>query len=243
METASTAGRARVLCGAISTMALAVGLLATADARDTSRVPADGSTIVAQFLSRPNRAPDQYRALRRLEARNNRFNAEGWLDAWTEYDSQHGFRFQVIGEGGSRRIRDRALRAILITEQKQAAAGRPLIGDVTRMDYDFLPAAFYEEGLVKLLVKPRRQEGFLVDGAIFVSALDADLVRFEGRLAKNPSFWTRRVDVVRHYGRVGGVQVPLAVESTADVRIAGPSTLTMTYQYESINGRAVRPSR
>jgi hypothetical protein len=33
--------------------------------------------------------------------------------------------------------------------------------------------------------------------------------------------------------------VPLGVESTAHVRIAGRSGLTMTYQYEMVNGRAV----
>ena len=64
-------------------------------------------------------------------------------------------------------------------------------------------------------------------------------VRIEGRLAASPSFWTRRVDIVRRYGRVGGVRVPLGVESVAQVRIAGLSELTMTYQYEMVNGQPV----
>jgi hypothetical protein len=55
-------------------------------------------------------------------------------------------------------------------------------------------------------------------------------------LVKRPSFWTRRVQIVRDYGRIGGVRVPLATGSTADILFAGQSTFSMTYEYESING-------
>jgi hypothetical protein len=64
-------------------------------------------------------------------------------------------------------------------------------------------------------------------------------VRIEGALAKNPSFWTRRVEVVRRYERIAGVRVPVWMQSTASIRIAGKSTLTTTYQYLSINGQPV----
>jgi hypothetical protein len=65
------------------------------------------------------------------------------------------------------------------------------------------------------------------------------MVRVEGRLSENPSWWTRRVDVVRRYERIGGVRVPVEMTSTADVRIAGMSTFAMRYDYTAINGRRV----
>lgn len=68
---------------------------------------------------------------------------------------------------------------------------------------------------------------------------DRDLVRVEGRLAKAPSFWTRRVDVVRTYGRVGGYRVPIETTSVASVLMAGESSFSMRYTYERINGRVV----
>ena len=58
-----------------------------------------------------------------------------------------------------------------------------------------------------------------------------------------PSWWTRQVDIVQRYDRVLGVQVPVEISSTANVRIAGTSTFQMLYQYESVNGRAVNGSR
>ena len=47
------------------------------------------------------------------------------------------------------------------------------------------------------------------------------------------------MDIIRSYGRVAGVRVPLSVESVAQVRIAGPSAMTMTYRNEMVNGRPV----
>jgi hypothetical protein len=61
----------------------------------------------------------------------------------------------------------------------------------------------------------------------------------EGELSQRPSFWTRKVRIVREYDRLDGVHVPVAMRSTADVLIVGMSSFSMTYQYAEINGRAV----
>ena len=68
------------------------------------------------------------------------------------------------------------------------------------------------------------------------------MLQVEGTLVKRPSFWTRRVDVVRRYARVSGVRVPIEMRSTADVLIAGKSTFTMSYNYEMINGESIGTS-
>jgi hypothetical protein len=41
---------------------------------------------------------------------------------------------------------------------------------------------------------------------------------------------------VRHYDRVGGIRVPVRLDSTAQIRFAGESTLSMIYKYEMVNG-------
>ena len=65
----------------------------------------------------------------------------------------------------------------------------------------------------------------------------------EGRLSKSPSFWTRRVEITRHYARLAGVRVPVSIESVAHVLIAGRSTFAMTYRYQTINGQHVGDPR
>jgi hypothetical protein len=196
-------------------------------------------TALQRFLSRGEEPTVEYRALRRLEANNPHFNKSAWMTAWTEYDRANGFRFTVIAEGGSAYIRSRVLRAALEGEQKIWANHEPQNASFTNENYTFDTGEPAADGLAAVGVKPRRKDILLVEGSIFVQPSDGDLARIEGRLSKTPSFWTRRVDVVRRYERRGGVRVPISIESVAHVLIAGRSTFKMTYEYETINGKRV----
>ncbi len=195
--------------------------------------------VVQRFLARGEEPPVEYRALRRLEAENPKFNKSAWMLAWTEYDHVNGFRFQIVDEGGSGYIRSKVLRAALEGEQKIWAAREPQKSSLNRDNYLFDDGAASLDGLTEVGVKPKRKDVLLVEGAIFVQPSDGELSRIEGRLSKTPSFWTRRVDVVRRYERKGGVRVPVAIESVAHVLIAGRSTFKMTYEYQTINGQHV----
>jgi hypothetical protein len=62
-------------------------------------------------------------------------------------------------------------------------------------------------------------------------------------MARSPSIWISRVDIERRFGCVAGHVLPIAVDSTAYVRLAGPYRFRMTYRYESVNGRVVTPDR
>src|SRR5262249_24346119 len=110
---------------------------------------------------------------------------------------------------------------------------------ITEMNYHFDDAGRLADGLAAVGIRPRRKDVLLVDGAIYVVPEDGDLRRIEGRLSKAPSMWTRRVEIVRHYARIGGVRVPTSIESVAAVLIAGRSTFKMSYEYETINGQHV----
>ncbi|HXI29349.1 MAG TPA: hypothetical protein VNG89_13015 [Vicinamibacterales bacterium] len=201
-----------------------------------------GQTAVSplqRFLARGEEPPVEYRALRRLEAHNPKFNQSAWMTAWTEYDHAGGFRFTIVDEGGSGYIRSKVLRAALEGEQKIWANHEPQHASFTHDNYTFDAGEPAPDGLASVAVKPRRKDVLLVEGSIFVQPGDGDLARIEGRLSKTPSFWTRRVDVVRRYERVAGVRVPTSIESVAHVLIAGRSTFKMTYEYETINGKHV----
>ena len=169
-------------------------------------------------------------------------NLDGWMEVATELRAD-GFHYRVISEGGSEMIRRRVFRSMLENEERVFATGDAERSSFTAVNYELTPAATEEAGLVKLLAHPRRRDVTLIEGAVFVTDTDADLVRVEGRLAKNPSFWTKHVEVVKHYGRIGGLRVPVRVDSIAQMRLAGTSTLTMTYDYEMINGVTVAPSQ
>jgi hypothetical protein len=196
-------------------------------------------SVLERFLAHPDGPPIPYRALRRLEAHNAHFGASGWLEAWTEFDAATGFHFEIIREGGSPYICKHVLRAALEGEQRMWRAKEPQRASLTLDNYVFRDEGAVGQGLASLSVKPRRKDVLLIDGAIFVRQDDGELTRIEGQLSKAPSLWTRRVEIVRRYEQISGVRMPVSIESVAHVLIAGRSTFTMTYQYESINGEQV----
>jgi hypothetical protein len=160
------------------------------------------------------------------------------MDVWTEADAS-GFRYTVVCEEGSEYIRDKVFRASLEAEREMWKPGSTDAGALTPANYVFEDRGTQPDGLTSLAVKPRRKNILLVEGSIFLNPDDGELVRLEGQLSKTPSFWTRRVEIVRWYQRINGFRMPTALESVANVRVAGDSTFRMTYEYESINGQRV----
>lgn len=202
---------------------------------------ADPSSSVNRFLTQPDTPLSSYRALRWLSASNKRYGATGWIEVRTEFDAERGMRYEILDEGGSGYIRNRVLRKVLERESRARSAGEAERAALTLANYQFGAPAHEGDGLVRVAILPLRNEELLVNGSIVLTSPGDDLIRIEGRLAKNPSIWTRRVEVVRRYGRINGVRVPLDTLSTANVMVAGTSTFSMCYDYESINGAPVVP--
>ena len=159
------------------------------------------------------------------------------MDAWTEFDAG-GFRYEIVAERGSDKVRNKVLRTLLKREQEMIAAGDFGRGELTSENYEFGPETT-GPGERYIPIKPKRKDVMLVAGRMVLGA-DGDLVRVEGLVAKNPSFWTSQVNVTRHYAKVDGVRVPIATESIAKVKFVGQARLNVRYEYETINGRPVK---
>ena len=227
------------MIGGLSRSVLATSVAAILAAHVGAAARENAAPLILQrFLALDDPTPTQFRALRHLEARNEKFEKSAWMDVWTEAD-RTGFRYQIVSEDGSDYIRSKVFRASLETEREMWAAGTPDEGAVTPANYAFEDRGTQPDGLTSLAVKPRRKNVLLVDGTIYLNPDDGELVRMEGQLSKTPSFWTKRVEIVRWYQRIAGFRMPTALESVANVRIAGVSTFRMTYEYESINGQRV----
>lgn len=200
----------------------------------TTPDPADHS--IRQFLAHDG-TPRSYRGTRHLEAENG--SRMGWLDAATDYSPATGFRYRITAQGGSSSIRSKVLEAVLDGERDLIARGEDARAILAPANYRFKPNGIDDHGLAMVLVAPRRQEHGLVSGTMFLLPADGALVRLEGRLARNPSFWVKDVDIVRTYTKVDGVVVPATLESKARVRFFGEGRLRMTYTYSEIDGRPV----
>src|SRR5688500_2899342 len=73
----------------------------------------------------------QYRALRRRHARAERFDQEGWVEAWTELDAR-GFRYEIVSERGSEQVREKVLKAMLKREAELVESSDPARSALTQ---------------------------------------------------------------------------------------------------------------
>ena len=202
--------------------------------------PAQRNEVLERFISNTDGSLVSYRALRRLSAASRGGKMQASLTAQTSLDPETGFRYEVSEESGSGMIRSRILHAALEAERQAKQRDQAERGALTDANYTFTVVdAPDPAGLVRVDIHPRRKDTMLIEGSIFLTSEDADLVRIEGSLVKRPSFWTRRVQIVRRYARIDGVRVPISMSSTADVLMAGRSTFSMDYEYESINGKRI----
>lgn len=182
-----------------------------------------------------------YRAFRRMHAANEKFNQEGWVDCWTSLDDS-GFRYEIVAERGSDYIREKVLKTLLRREQELIAGGNAGRADINEANYDFADGMTPQKsagGERVVILKPKRKDVLLVIGKMVINDNGTELLRVEGRLSKNPSFWTSLVDVVREFARLDGVRVPISTDTVAKLKFAGTSRMDVRYDYETINGRPV----
>jgi hypothetical protein len=219
-------------------VALSVQALSGAPAAAVAASPAEHDAV-ERFLSQLERPPIPYQAWRRLEASSTRLNESAWMEAVTEFDPFAGFQYAITGHGGSERILNRVLKKVLESERENSGIEEWRKGNLSHANYAFDFGGHAGSGMLRMRLTPRRRDSRLVAGSALLKATSGDLVRIEGRLSKSPSFWVRWVDVSSSYAPVAGAMMPVAIESTADVRIAGMSTFQMTYRYQTVDGRAV----
>lgn len=179
----------------------------------------------------------QYRAFRRMHARNEKFNQEAWLDAWTELKG-NTFTYEITSERGSDYIRTKVLKALLTREQELVAKGEAGRAEICPENYQFEETT--QDGDVRYVtLKPKRKDMLLVNGRMVLNSNGTELLRVEGTLSKNPSFWTSLVTIVRQFTRLDGVRVPVSTETVAKLKFAGQAHLDVRYEYETVNGRPV----
>ncbi len=161
------------------------------------------------------------------------------MEARTALGADGRLAVEILDEGGSEQIRNRVFRAALEREQElmaNRASGAPSSLDT----YECAEPELLASGLLRVPLRPRRNDVNLVFGDLFMQPSTGDVVRVAGRLAKSPSFWVSQVDVEWRYARVhNDIVLPVSLYSNAKVKIFGPSTFRMTYDYVSVDGQPV----
>jgi hypothetical protein len=202
-----------------------------------ARETAATNNPLANLFSRSEQPLNQYRALRRMHTVSDSGKYEAWLDAWTELKDGR-FSYEIVSERGSDMARGKVLRPMLAREQEHVNQGDGSKSEYTQDNYEFQEVGRDGDGARVVQIRPRRHDVLLVEGRAVLND-GGELLRVEGKLSKNPSFWTSLVNIVRRYARIGGVRVPVATETTAKVKFVGTAQMEVFYDYQSVNGRPV----
>jgi hypothetical protein len=228
------ASRSHTLVTAVAAFMGLAGVLNIGLAADAE----EADSLIQQVVNQTTRSGFAVRASRHLEAGSVSGKHRGWMDIDTTATPAGDFSWTVIGEGGSERTRDKVFRAVLETEAQAWRAGARDNAALSLANYQFVNEGVAGDGQTRVRLTPRRADSKLVNGTLIVSA-DGHPVLLEGKLAKSPSFWVKSVTVVKRYALLGGVSLPVSIESLADVKMVGQASFSMRYRYTSVNGRNV----
>lgn len=116
-----------------------------------------------------------------------------------------------------------------ILEREVASASNQGRTALTRTNYDltYIGETMLDDQPCYLLgLQPKRKEADLITGRVWIDAHSFVVRHIEGELAKTPSWWLRRVSVKLTFAELGGAWLQTSMEAVADVRVAGPHTLT-----------------
>jgi hypothetical protein len=141
-------------------------------------------------------------------------------------------QFVVESTSGSALILDRVLKKLLEAEAEATDEEGQRRSALTEENYRFTLVG-YETGTsgatYVLKVEPRTPGKFLYRGRIWVDGRDFAVVRLEAEPAKNPSFWTKKTEIVQQYMKVGDFWLPERNHTLTAIRQGGHAEMTIEY--------------
>lgn len=183
-------------------------------------------------------ALQRYTSSRVYVAENKRFSQRAEVAVRESYSFPGKKDFTVLSETGSGYIRRKVIDKLIAAEIESAQKDNRDQTRITPENYRFqLAGTEPVEGRSCFVVEviPLHAKKYLVRGKIWVDQEEFAITRMEVVPAKNPSFWTRKVQITRRYQKYGPFWLPASLESESDILIAGKSTLQIAYTDYQIN--------
>jgi hypothetical protein len=176
-----------------------------------------------------------YRGIRTYRAEYHGFpgSRDAEMVVNVRYLSPGTKEFDIASATGSRLIIDKVFKKLLEAEKEALDEEIQRRSAISEDNYRFTLIG-YESGpsgaRYVLRVEPRTKDKFLYRGRIWVDAEDFAIVRVEAEPAKNPSFWTRKTEIVQEYRKVSDFWLPAHNLSVTAIRLGGYAELTVDYK-------------
>jgi hypothetical protein len=193
--------------------------------------------LIEHNLARDSRLHD-FSVRRTYVVKDDKDKSRAESEVRLSYQAPNRKEFSIISERGSGLVRGRVFKALLESEVEAAAGKSKRDSSITPANYTFEFLGEEDvEGFHTFVVHaiPKRNDKYLFEGKVWIEATEFAIVRIAGRPAKNPSFWIKKVDFVRHYQRIDGFWFPLKDETVTDVRFVGKNIFTIDHGNYEIN--------
>ena len=161
------------------------------------------------------------------------------IEGKMEFHAPDDKRFVITSERGSGVVRSLALRPLIASEIKAAAGKDHHDSAITPANYTLELIGEETVGTYRCYVLraiPKRADKYLFEGKVWVDQQDFAVVRIEGRPAAKLSFWIKRAEFIREYGKIGGFWLPQRDKTVVDVRIYGKAVLTIDHGDYAVKG-------
>jgi hypothetical protein len=140
--------------------------------------------------------------------------------------------FEVMSEDGWKSANKHVLRQMLVTESDSSRPDARPRNRITADNYTFrmietAPLDGRKAYVIEAI--PKRADKSLFRGRIWVDTDDYALARVEGEPAKNPSFWTRKVEFVQRYYKSGAYWFPMETTSVTEARMFGTTEVRIRH--------------
>ncbi len=227
---------------------LFVFLFATQDAPTVASLPS-ADDVVARMVERDNArrsALQGYTGTRRYVLENAKLHKQAEMVVRMIYHGDGSKQFEVVSSSGWGSARKHVFQRLLEAETDAAWPGAVEDSRMTPQNYSFTLQRMEEISGRKtyvIEVTPKKQQKYLMRGAIFVHAEELAIVRITGAPAKNPSFWIKSVQFSHTYGKHGQFWLAASDKSISDARIVGPTELRIEYSEYTLTETATLQAR
>ena len=217
-----------------------VGDLA-APAPNAAAAEARGSELFLKLVERNDdrtRRLERYTGTREYELRNDKDQLSAREVVRVQFRAPDTKNFETVSEEGSKWIRKFVFHGLISSESEAAAGREHRDSSITPLNYSFRYLGKQElDGAPCFAVyaTPKRADKYLFEGTVWIDARDFAVAKIDGHPAKNPSFWIKRVNWVRRYGRVGDFWLPMEDETHTEIKFFGKKKLTIRYDHYVVN--------
>jgi hypothetical protein len=147
--------------------------------------------------------------------------------------------FTILSATGSKLIIDRVFKKLLEAEKEALDPEMQRRSALTEQNYHFSLIGYETDSSGSkyvLQVEPHDNDKFLYRGRIWVDAEDFAVTRLEAEPARNPSFWTKKSEVVQEYRKISNFWLPAHNQSVSAIRLGGHAELTIEYKNYEVTG-------